>query len=400
MPACDGPSGRSLPLAPRSSMVLNLLTRILVWAAFGLLIWYFINKIIPKNFLTVFGGAIILALIFLSFAFTGDPTISAIRRIISFPLSPLGATITILLFSFRDVSFENGFKKINGQWVAIAFVILVVSSLPLVARVLVNQAEQSVQRAYAEQQGICQDVCPADIPEAAPLGQIVGLVVLGDNMDAVRTPAELSSRIENTVTPSPAASLSPILLSRLDSASRLYGRVQQAGGAPFVMVTAGPVVGNSERRTQKEQVLRQVLINNGVPDAAISVNRNGLNAREAMKDAQDLLEERGQLDGDGTSQLNSNRVAIVAPALTMRRAALTFEEGDLQVVAWPTNFYGSEFSTDDTLALLSDLVPNVEALRLTTAYVEETTALIGYFLRGWLPEIDSQWSEIVELVPQ
>ncbi|MEM7649389.1 MAG: YdcF family protein [Cyanobacteria bacterium P01_A01_bin.70] len=381
-------------------MVLNLLTRILVWAAFGLLIWYFINKIVPKNFLTVFGGAIILALIFLSFAFTGDPTISAIRRIISFPLTPLGATITILLFSFRDVSFENGFKKINGQWVAIAFVILVVSSLPLVARVLVNQAEQSVQRAYAEQQGICQDVCPADIPEAAPLGQIVGLVVLGDNMDAVRTPAELSSRIENTVTPSPAASLSPILLSRLDSASRLYGRVQQAGGAPFVMVTAGPVVGNSERRTQKEQVLRQVLINNGVPDAAISVNRNGLNAREAMKDAQDLLEERGQLDGDGTSQLNSNRVAIVAPALTMRRAALTFEEGDLQVVAWPTNFYGSDFSTDDTLALLSDLVPNVEALRLTTAYVEETTALIGYFLRGWLPEIDSQWSEIVELVPQ
>ncbi|MEL6399070.1 MAG: ElyC/SanA/YdcF family protein [Cyanobacteria bacterium J06626_4] len=381
-------------------MVLNLLTRILVWAAFGLLIWYFINKIIPKNFLTVFGGAIILALIFLSFAFTGDPTISAIRRIISFPLSPLGATITILLFSFRDVSFENGFKKINGQWVAIAFVILVMSSLPLVARVLVNQAEQSVQRAYAEQQGICQDVCPADVPEAAPLGQIVGLVVLGDNMDAVRTPAELSSRVENTMTPSPAASLSPILLSRLDSASRLYGRVRQAGGDPFVMVTAGPVVGNSERRTQKEQVLRQVLINNGVPDPVISVNRNGLNAREAMKDAQDLLEERGQLDGEGTRQLNSNRVAIVAPALTMRRAALTFEEGNLQVVAWPTNFYGSEFSTDDTLALLSDLVPNVEALRLTTAYVEETTALIGYFLRGWLPEIDSQWSEIVELVPQ
>ncbi|MEM1290596.1 MAG: ElyC/SanA/YdcF family protein [Cyanobacteria bacterium P01_H01_bin.162] len=381
-------------------MVLNLLTRILVWAAFGLLIWYFINKIIPKNFLTVFGGAIILALIFLSFAFTGDPTISAIRRIISFPLSPLGATITILLFSFRDVSFENGFKKINGQWVAIAFVILVVSSLPLVARVLVNQAEQSVQQAYAEQRGICQDVCPVDIPEAAPLGQIVGLVVLGDNMDAVRTPAELSSRIENTATPSPAASLSPILLSRLNSASRLYSRVRQAGGDPFVMVTTGPVVGNSERRTQKEQVLRQVLINNGVPDPVISVNRNGLNAREAMKDAQDLLEERGQLDGEGTRQLNSNRVAIVAPALTMRRAALTFEEGDLQVVAWPTNFYGSDFSTDDTLALLSDLVPNVEALRLTTAYVEETTALIGYFLRGWLPEIDSQWSEIVELVPQ
>ncbi|MGD1942733.1 MAG: YdcF family protein [Leptolyngbyaceae cyanobacterium] len=381
-------------------MVLNLLTRILVWAAFGLLIWYFINKIIPKNFLTVFGGAIILALIFLSFAFTGDPTISAIRRIISFPLTPLGLTITILLFSFRDVSFENGFKKINGQWVAIAFVILVVSSLPLVARVLVNQAEQSVQRAYAEQQGICQDVCPADVPAAAPLGQIVGIVVLGDNMDAVRTPAELSSRIENTATPSPAASLSPILLSRLNSASRLYNRVQQAGGAPFVMVTAGPVVGNSERRTQKEQVLRQVLTANGVPDAEISVNRNGLNAREAMKDARDLLEERGQLDGEGTRQLNSNRVAIVAPALTMRRAALTFEEGNLQVVAWPTNFYGSEFSTEDTLALLSDLVPNVEALRLTTAYVEETTALVGYFLRGWLPEIDSQWSEIVELVPQ
>lgn len=379
---------------------LNLLTLILVWAAVGLFLWYLFTKIIPKNFLTLFGMGILLTLIFASFLFPTDETVGTIWRILSFPLTPLGAVITILALSFKQVSFKEGFKN-NGQYVAIALAILFISSLPIFARLLVNRAEDAVRQAYELQQGICQDVCPADIPSSAPLSQVAGIVVLGENMDILNSPFEPYSQPERGAEGNPYVDLSPTLLTRLNSASRLYQRVRDNGAAPFVLVTMGPVYGGSEERTQKEQLIRQILAANGVPsDETLVINNNGLNARATMADVREILEDRGQLDGDDTLQINSNRVVLVAPALAMRRAALTFEQGDLQVVAWPTNFYGSAISTEDTLVFLSDLIPSVEALRLTTAYWNEFLTTIYYFLRGWLPKISVRWSEIVELVPE
>ena len=382
-------------------MALNLLTLILVWAAVGLFLWYLFSKIIPTSFLAVFGMGILLTLIFASFAFPTDETIGTLWRIISFPLTPLGAVITILLLSFKQVSFKNGFKN-NGQYVAIALAILFIASLPVFARLLVNRAEQSVQEAYDLQRGICADVCPADIPASAPLSRVVGLVVMGENMDVNYSPVDIASRVESSPNLSPAASLGPTLLSRLDSAARLYDRIRQTGTVPFVMLTMGPITGDSDDRAQRRSDLQAVVAARGIPtgEGALIINENGMNAHETMDDVQEELEERGLLSPEGTRQIDANRIALVAPGIAMRRTALAFERGGLDVVAWPTNLYGTEIDTEDTLVLLTDLVPSVEALRLTTAYWNEVLTSIYYFLRGWLPGFDVRWSEIVELVPQ
>ena len=42
--------------------ILNLLTRLLLWLGIGYFLWWVLKKFIPANFLTWFGGAMILAL--------------------------------------------------------------------------------------------------------------------------------------------------------------------------------------------------------------------------------------------------------------------------------------------------------------------------------------------------
>jgi uncharacterized SAM-binding protein YcdF (DUF218 family) len=381
---------------------LDLLSFILVWAAVGLFLWYLFTQIIPKNFLTIFGMGVLLALIFASFLFPTDDTIGTIWRVISFPLTPLGFVITTLALSFKQISFKDGFKN-NGQWVAIALIVLFISSLPIFARLLVNQAEQSVQEAYNQQRGICQDVCPATIPESAPLSRIVGLVVMGEPMDFVYSPIELASRVEGSPNLTRAASLSPTLLSRLDSATRLYNEVVATGAPPpFVMLTMGPIKGGTEAQGEKQAILREVMAARGIPtgEGSLIITRDGMNARATVEAIQEELDERGIITGEDINQLDASRIALVAPGITMRRSALAFEDEEIEVVAWPTNLYGSAIDTEDELALLSDLVPSVEALRLTTAYWNEFLTSVYYFLRGWMPDVDLRWSEIVELVPQ
>jgi uncharacterized SAM-binding protein YcdF (DUF218 family) len=370
-------------------MVLTLLTRILVWAAVGLFVWYVLLKFIPRSFLTWFGGAIILALIVLAFIDPNDETIGAIWKIISLPLTPLGASVGLLI-----LSLTSGLKKVNGRYVAVALAILIVASVPLFARTIVNQAEQAVQDAYDAQLGICEDVCPTDIPTDVPLSRVSAMVVLGDNTDVVVPSEEFPSQIDS------GFELDPVLVSRLNSAADLYQRLRANGSSPFVIVTAGPVSDEEEAAVVQAQQLRDVLVRNGVPPEVIVIDDSGMDVRQAVREVQSFLEERGLLSDPELSQRESSRVALVAPALMMRRAALTFEEADLQVIAWPTNLYGSSIATGDTLARLSDLVPSVEALRLTTRYWNEVLTSFYYFLRGWLPGFDVRWNKIVELVPQ
>ncbi len=370
-------------------MVLTLLTRILVWAAVGLIIWYVLLKFIPRTFLTWFGGAILLTLVVLSFIDPNDQTIGAIWKIISLPLTPLGATVGLLIFALSE-----GMKKVKGRQVAIALTILIVCSVPLFSRTIVNQAESAVREAYQAQQAICDDVCPTDIPTDVPLSRVSTIVLLGENMDVVSPPDEFPSRVDSDIR------LDPILVSRLNSTADLYARLRRNGSDPFVFVTAGPVNGNNDQREDKRRELRQVLINNGIPANAIQIDDAGMDVHRTLRQVKEFLTNRDLLDDPGTPQRQARRVALVAPALSMRRAALTFEKEDIQVIAWPTNLYGQSEPTGDTLARLSDLVPSVEALRLTTRYWDEVLTSFYYFLRGWLPGFDVRWNEIVELVPE
>ncbi|MEB3268520.1 MAG: ElyC/SanA/YdcF family protein [Leptolyngbya sp.] len=372
-------------------MLLTLLTQILLWAAVGLLIWYVLLKFIPRKFLTWFGGAIVLALIVLAFVDPNDETIGTLWRIISMPLTPLGGSVLLLA-----IALAEGPKKIKSQYVIAALAILLVSSVPLFARTLVGQAEDSVRQAYEAQRGICTDVCPVDVPETAPLNRVVTLVVMGENMDVISPAENLPSQIDAV-----SGDIDPSLTTRLISAGRLYDILRRNGSDPFVIVTAGPAYGSAEEKANKEQVLRQLLTSNGVPAGAIaSINNAGMDVNRIVREVRQFMEERQLISPEGGNRRDANRVAIVAPALTMRRTALAFEKRGLDAVAWPTDLYGSSsIRASDTLAVLSNLVPSVEALRLTTRYWNELLTSMYYFLRGWLPGFNVTWSKVVEVIP-
>ncbi|NEQ31449.1 MAG: YdcF family protein [Leptolyngbya sp. SIO4C5] len=368
-------------------MLLVLLTRILLWAAVGLIIWYVLLKFIPRNYLTWFGGLIFLALLVLSFVETDDPTVAIIWNIISFPLKPLGAAITLMA-----VALSQGVKKVSGNQVALALTILLIASMPLVARFLVGQAEQSVQEAFQDRRTLCEDICPADIPEVADLNDVIAIVVLGDSADTVNQAGDFPSQLDNE------RPFNVGLVPRLIYGTELYRDLRNRGVLPFFIVTAGSRSGNGDERAEKDQAIRQLLTNNGVPPDLIRIENSGSNVRASAEDVREFLRERELFDATDNPRPQDNRVIVIAPALTMRRVGLTFENIGLQVVARPTDFYISEEGrSGDLAARLQDIIPSVEALRLTTLYWEEFLSSIYYFLRDWLPPFDVSWGELVEV---
>ena len=370
--------------------ILNLLTRLLLWLAIGYGLWWAVKKLIPEKFLTWLGGAIILVLVAASFIDPNDRTVGTFWQLISLPLTPLGAAITMLL-----MSLTNGLKKVEGKLVVAALAVLWVSSTPLVARGLSVQAEEAVQRAYENQQTLCStNFCAAT--DAVPLQLATAMVIVGENADAYRVSNHLPSQSDSDVP------LDPILVSRLNSAADVYGRVAAAN--PLVTVTAGARDENSDLGQQLNQSIRQRLINRGIPDANIRIINAGMDIRGTVEDQASFLSDRQLFiplaRGESRTERDNraaNRVVLVTPALSMRRAALAFENDGLQVVAWPTELYGAPRSNaDGTLARFSDLVPNVGALRITTRYWQELLSSLYYYLRGWLPPFSMRWDEVVE----
>ncbi|PZV05015.1 MAG: hypothetical protein DCF32_11635 [Leptolyngbya sp.] len=372
--------------------ILNLLTRLLLWLGIGYFLWWVLKKFIPPTFLTWFGGAMILALIAGAFLFPEDSTIGVFWQFLVFPLTPLGGAITLLALSLgRD------FKKQGIRMVTVALLILFFSSMPLIARALVSHSEQSVRLAYASQQRLCSDIClPTD---QVPVDRAVSIVVIGENADAYRLTNALNSRIDAD------NPLDPALVARLNSAANVYSRISAA--RPYVTVTAGPRFGTGEEQEPLRQAIRQQLVGRGVPSESIRVEDTGTDIRNTVVDQKKFLTEQGLFTAPApvgrfdTTRNNrdANRVVLVAPALTMRRAALAFENEGIQVVAAPTELYGAPNEENrDTLASLADLAPNVNALVLTTRYWGELLSAVYYYLRGWLPPFSMQWEQVVETI--
>jgi uncharacterized SAM-binding protein YcdF (DUF218 family) len=363
------PEGSIQARIRESSMdILNLLTRLILWIAIGSLIWWLLRKFIPETFLTWFGGAIVLMMVAIVFLVPESSTANTLWNVVSFPLG-------------KDP------KKVDARLVYVAFTILLLSSIPLVARTLANQAEDAVQRAYANQQQLCADICPAI--DDVPVDRAVSIVVLGDNADSYRAGSSLPSRIDS------GNSLPPSIVARLNSTGDVYNRIGLA--QPFVTVTAGPRT-EGDQSQELQQAIRQRLVNQGVPSDRIRITSNGLNIRQVVQEQQNFLREQNLLpDPERENNRDASRVVLVAPALTMRRAALAFENEGIQVVAWPTDLYGTDpFTQDGTIAQLVDLVPSVEALQVTTRYWEELLSSMYYFMRGWLPSFNVRWDQVVE----
>ena len=371
--------------------MLVLLTRVLLWATLGLLVWYILTKIIPRKYLTWFGGVIVLTLIVSSFLDPNNETIEIIWQLISLPLTPLGASIILI-----GSALSEGVGKINdrkGWQIAWALGLLLLTSSPIFARFVVDQSESELQEAFIARSAQCADVCPADVLPAR-IGLTSAIVVMGD--DASNEKGIVAFQNAND------QAYNSKLVPSLIYASELYDEVRQFGATPFVIVTADPGGDSTESETKRNNI-RTVLINNGVRADDIRFESTGLNVHRTAEEVEDFLEERRIIADRGDREDDDDkrddpRIMLVAPALTMPRTAFTFEKMDMQVIARPTDFYSvNPRSSGDNFSRIPDIIPSVDALQLTSRYWDEVLTSTYYFLQGWLPDFKLGWDPNIEI---
>jgi uncharacterized SAM-binding protein YcdF (DUF218 family) len=112
---------------------------------------------------------------------------------------------------------------------------------------------------------------------------------------------------------------------RLLMALRLY----HAGKAPLVILSEGNNPLSFERVSEQSEaeIMRRVLVEWGIPDAAIEVEGGSINTRENAVFRHRLLTGRG-----------ISRIILVTSAIHMPRAAAPYRKAGFDVVAAPTDF--------------------------------------------------------------
>ncbi|NEQ28536.1 MAG: YdcF family protein, partial [Microcoleus sp. SIO2G3] len=131
-----------------------------------------------------------------------------------------------------------------------------------------------------------------------------------------------------------------------------------------------------ENDDSEAQAIRSTLADRGVPAERVLVDTSGPNIRGSAVGVDQLLRDRGFQSGDD--------IIVVSSALNIRRATSSFAQLGVDAVPRPTDRFGFQIQPNDRLLLLQDLIPNVDALALTTRVFEEYLSSIYYFLRGWL----------------
>jgi len=332
----------------------EILTRVLLIALLVWLVWYVIDKIIPRQYLTILGGLVLVLFLLLAFQDPSDRVIGAIWDVLSFPLKPLGLSIVLLILALK-----KGIKEANGNLVLWALVVLWVFSTPLIAYWLTIQTQQTAEQLAA----------------SSNRGEVVDVIaVLGDGIN----PADPAYR-GGTQFNNPDDGFDNTFVSRLQYAGQIYADQQARGGNPLVIVSPGPQLERPAKDIEAD--IQQILVNAGVPPERIQVEPSGRDIHSSAVQIRELLAAQ-QFTESGY------RMLLVAPAIKIRRARAAFakELGILseEVIAAPTDFYGFQIQGSDLLMRASDIVPDVEALTLSTRVIEEYLATVYYFLRGWL----------------
>ncbi|MGF1497981.1 MAG: YdcF family protein [Elainellaceae cyanobacterium] len=332
----------------------EVITRILLIALLIWLVWYVIKEIIPEKYLTILGGLVVVLFVVLAFQDPSDRVIGTLWQVISFPLKPLGLAIVLLIVSLRE-----GLEKANANLVLWALVILLVFSLPIVAYWLTNQTQQSAEQIAAlSDEGQIADV----------------IVVVGEGLNTADPAYRSGTQFNN-----PDDGLGNTFVARLQYAGLLYQEQVARGGAPQVVVSPGPQL------EQDGDILtanvRSILSAAGVPTDQILVDLDGADLRSSAEETREILAQLNLIE-------RGYNIILVTSALKIRRARSTYAEtlGILpnRVIPAPTDFYGFQVQSGDLLMRLTDIIPNVEALTLSTRVLEEYLAIVYYFVRGWL----------------
>lgn len=356
----------------------ELVTQILILVAIYFLVRFVLTSFISTRYLTWFGGFVIILLIILAFLAPTNRTIGILWSILSFPLRPLGLSLILLGYALSLGTIKVWLK---GSQVLAAFMILLISSLPLTAYLLIAQTEQRTALEATQR--------PVD-------SNVTAIVVMGDG----NPPADPTTRIRTQIG-NVTNGLSVTLESRLLYAADLYKEQGAQGANPQMIVSVGPQTILSRPGVTVTQAIQTFLNNNGVPIEQVKVDAEGVDARSSAVAVRRILLGPGAVSDCRLYAVCSNGVhevptteasgpkipiILISPALNIRRVSSTFAHLNFHITPRPTDFYVFQSEGGLRLTALGDLIPSADALALTTRVVDEYWATVYYFMRGWLSD--------------
>ena len=392
--------------------VFVLLTQVLLWVVVGLFAWYVLLRALPRAFL---GGLVLLLLLGVA-AFTfyrGSPEqglIGDIFRLIAIPFSPLGIILILLLIAFSELLRGGKLSKTGLILLRIAIPALLILSIPAVSYFL-------AQRAEAEAIDIARPVATETLPTGArrvivSLAQDTTRLQLRPRTQPVpATTPPAPGQLIQPPAPIPAGTYTlladqPVQLTEkgdvLTYTSQVYQEERSRGTAPLVIVSAGDrpererKTGETRDEVSEAADARRFLQRLGVPEGDIIGDSNSPTVQSSAVNARQELQRRGINYG--------NQLILISSAIEMNRAALTFNREfssnniPLAVISRPTNFFtlpprdalrGRAQGRDvvERNFRLSDILPSIDALSLSSKVINEYITSIYYFLRGWIRPI-------------
>ena len=382
--------------------VFLLLTQVLLWVLVGLAARFVLFKALPKVFL----GGLVLALLAgvtaLTF-FKGAPEaglLGDIWQILSVILNPFGLVIILLCVVWRDV--ESG-GKFNKVVLRIGVASLLIFSLPIVSNFLAQRTEMEAVQI---------------MQEAPPLNGAQRVIVLmGQNTTRLKlrprteaAPAEKKVDRNGILPPPEPISEGkfsmltnlPLQLTeqgdRILEAARIFN--SERGNNPVLIISAGRRTDRMEKKDEKKEniseaadISRLLQSQFGIPGTAIIQDNDSRTVIEAAQNVRKILETRNIRYG--------NQIMVVTSAIEASRTALTFareiapDGQGVTIISRPTDFYtippaaslANRAKNADLIErnfMVSDLMPNVDSLQLSTKVISEAMTSIYYFLRGWI----------------
>jgi uncharacterized SAM-binding protein YcdF (DUF218 family) len=379
-----------------------LLTRVLLWVLIAFILW---------NLFSFFSGAFgtvgrVLILILLAWAFLdpNNPFIGVIGQILLFPLKPLGLSLILLIGAGALKNYGKS-KQAQNQLTA-AFLILLLSSVPIIAYWLAQQSELAAIDLEQRLQRTCQEqVCPATgaTPGTAPApGAIVVLGQAPRGSVPYLTQAQTADTSDRLIYASQLyrdAGNNPYVIVSTDVAPTQVNRTTATttvnpNEAPGSTTTTTTTTTTPATSTADEPGIRALLTGLGVPSDRIFVEPSAPDIYNTARNVKRRLDD-----------LNINRVAVVAPVLTSRRAALSFNQLGVEAAPRSADTYIRQLTPFPTVVSTApdgqcsnvtlricnlsqlrfvDFIPSADALALTNRVWEEFLLSVYYFLRGWM----------------
>ena len=382
--------------------VFLLLTQVLLWVLVGLAARFVLFKALPRVFLGGLVIALLVAVTALTF-FKGAPEaglLGDIWQILSVILNPFGLVIILLCVVWRDV--ESG-GKFNKVVLRIGVASLLIFSLPIVSNFLAQRTEMEAVQI---------------MQEAPPLNGAQRVIVLmGQNTTRLKlrprteaAPAEKKVDRNGILPPPEPISEGkfsmltnlPLQLTeqgdRILEAARIFN--SERGNNPVLIISAGRRTDRMEKKDEKKEniseaadISRLLQSQFGIPGTAIIQDDDSRTVIEAAQNVRKILETRNIRYG--------NQIMVVTSAIEASRTALTFareiapDGQGVTIISRPTDFYtippaaslANRAKNADLIErnfMVSDLMPNVDSLQLSTKVISEAMTSLYYFLRGWI----------------